>query len=205
MYLWIPKYCFWVDRPEKMWTYPLIVVLFATWVSVTAAQVLRTTKILLPDQNDDFTSMQLFYISFPLEDIAELIPCISSQTVSSQAEKGLRNAGLNTPRQMSGNGWAFSGSNALQISRGHRYRLDFTFDHLEKSLFCSTFWRLAFPVKHFADIFWQLECLCMFKKTVNYESYWRFPIRGEVKVTANRVQAEVVSEVGLFVFRLYSL
>lgn len=63
-------------------------------------------------------------------------------------------------RQMSGNGWTFSDSSALfQISSDHQYRLDFTFGHLEYSLFCGTFWRPVFPVKHFADILAIRVCL----------------------------------------------
>lgn len=57
-------------------------------------------------------------------------------------------------RQMSGNGRTFSDSNALlQISSNHQYRLDFTFGHLEYSLFFSTFWRPVFSSK----AFWQLH------------------------------------------------
>lgn len=46
-----------------------------------------------------------FTFSFPLDGTADLIPCISSQTVSTQPNKrGSENADLHTPRQMSGNG-----------------------------------------------------------------------------------------------------
>lgn len=53
-------------------------------VSHNSTSIVNTQNILQPDWNNDFTSMQLFYISFALKDTAELKPCISSETVSTQ-------------------------------------------------------------------------------------------------------------------------
>lgn len=137
MHLWVSI----VLQQDRMWTYPLIVLLLFFGY--------QKQPLTCWDQNPNFTytSMQLFYISFPLEGTKELIPCISSQTVSTQPNNGLGNAGLHTQRQMSSNGWTFPGSNALfQISRDHRImfllecRLNFTFQQstidVENSLFC---------------------------------------------------------------------
>lgn len=73
------------NRPEVISTsFNNISDFFNFSVSHSSASIVNTQKILQPDWNNDFTSTQLFYISFALEDTAELKPCISSETVSTQ-------------------------------------------------------------------------------------------------------------------------
>lgn len=163
MHLWVGKYSF---AERKMWIFLL---------GIRNSSLHVETNILT-----SLTLLYSCYISFPLEGTKELIPCVSSQTVSTQANNGLRNAGLHTQRQMSGNGWTFPGSNAqFQISRDHRIMfllecgLDFTFQRgtmdVENGLFCSAIWRRVFSkTKHF----WQGRVGCSAEYVQKVSQLW---------------------------------